>query len=574
MARKTNTQIARILREFALAYEAEGVRFKPQAYEIAAKTVEELPEELAVLYKKCGEECIDDLEGIGEAITKKIVKLVTVGKLPEYDALKKKYPFDILALTKIEGVGPKTAVTLYKKLKIKTRAQLEKAAKAGKIAKLSGFGKKTEQNILEGLGFLKSTGGRKLLSEGLRRAEEVTAAMKKSGTVKEFDACGSVRRRKETIGDLDFICTATDAERAIAAFKKLPQVKKVLEEGENRIFVRFNFNMDGDLLVLKPEEYGSALVHFTGSKEHNIKIRSLAVKKKMKLSEFGLFKGKKRVAGKTEASIYKALGMQTPPPEMREDRGEVEAARKKKLPKVIPYGSIKGDLQVQTNWTDGEHSIAEMAKAAKKAGLSYMAVTDHTKALAVTGGLDEKKLAKQAKEIDALNKKMKGFRILKSAEINVLKDGKLDISDEALKKLDIVSVAVHSHFSMTQKEMTDRILTALKHPSVQILFHPTGRLINKRPAYKLDIGKIVRAAKQYKVALEVNAYPERLDLNDAHIRLAVEEGVKLVIDSDAHHVDHFQYIDLGVAQARRGWAKKSDVLNTLSASELLKRLKK
>ena len=568
----TNRDIAHILNEIALIYEAEGVDFKPQAYQIAAKTVEELGEELSELYRKCGTKCVDDLPGIGKSITEKIEELVTTGHLKAYEKMKKKYPFDMVEMTAIEGVGPKTVVALYKKLKVKTIADLERVAKAGKIQKLGGFGKRSEEKILEGIGFYKRSSGRALLSVALYRSQKIIERMQKVKGVVHFDVCGSIRRRKETIGDLDFIVTTRKPKASIEAFKNLPEVEKVLEEGPSKVMVRFRFGMDGDLLILKPETYGAALVHFTGSKEHNIQLRSLAIDKGWKLSEHGLVKAKKILAGKTEQEVYKKLGMVWIPPEMREGKGEVAVALKGKIPSLIPYGSIKGDLQVQTKWTDGRDSIEDMAKAAKEAGLEYIAITDHTKTLAITGGLDEKGLAKQAKEIDALNKKIRGFKILKSAETNILKDGKLDIKDEALKKLDLVCVAVHSHFNMTQKEMTERIIRALKNPLVNILFHPTGRILKQRPAYKLDIAKIIKAAKQYKVALEANAYPERLDLKDAHIRMAVEEGVKLVINSDAHSTEHFQYLDLGVAQARRGWARKADVLNTKTLESFLKAL--
>lgn len=571
--KKTNQEIARILLEFAAIDEAEGIPYKPQAYESAAKTVAELGEELSVLYKKCGRECIDDLPDIGESISKKIETLVTKGSLSEHQKLKKKYPFDIVGFSEIEGIGPKKALKLYQALKIKTVAQLAKAAKDGKVAKLKGFGERSQKLILEGISFLGERAGRSLLSDADRRAEHIIYQMRKIPGVTHFDVTGSLRRRQETIGDLDFIVTTTDEKKAREAFKHLPEVDRVFEDAPEHIFVHFKFGMDGDMLLLKPEEYGAALLHFTGNKEHNIQIRKLAIKKGWSLSEHGISKGKKILASKTEEEIYQKLGMQMMPPELRQGNGEVEAARKGNIPDVIGFDDLKGDLQVQTDWTDGEHSIEEMAKAAKAAGLQYIAITDHTKALAMTG-LDEKELAKQGKEIDKLNKKLKNFRILRGAEVNVLKDGKLDISDAVLKNLDVVGISVHSYFHFSAAEQTKRIIAAMKNPRVHILFHPTGRHINERPAMELDMAKIIRAAKEFGVALEINADPARLDLKDAHIRMAVEAGAKLVVNSDAHHMDHFENLKYGIAQARRGWAKRSDVLNTLPLDAFLKKIKR
>lgn len=571
---KTNQQIARILREIGAFYDAEGVQFKPQAYENAAKTVENLGEELSTLYKKCGRECIDDLQDIGESISKKIENLVTGKSVSEYERFKKKYPFDIVGFSEIEGLGPKKSLKLYKALKIKTIPQLKKAAEQGKVENIKGFGKRSQEIILEGISFLAERAGRVLLPVADKRANRIVEQMLQVPGVKNFEVTGSLRRRQETIGDLDFIVTTTDEKKAREAFKNLPEVDKVFEDAPEHVFVHFTFGMDGDMLIMKPEEYGAALLHFTGNKQHNIEIRKIAIKKGWSLSEHGLAKGKNILASKTEEEIYKKLGLQMMPPELRQGTGETAAAKKGAIPKIIEYNALKGDLQVQTSWTDGEHSIEEMARAAKEAGLSYIAITDHTKALAMTGGLDEKDLAKQAKEIDSVNKKLKAFKILKGAEVDILKDGKLDIKDEALKKLDVVGVSVHGYFDLSEAEQTKRVIAAMKNPHVDMLFHPTARRLNQRPGVKLDMGKIVKAAKQYHVAIEVNADPARLDLRDAYIRMAVEAGTKLVINSDAHHKDHFSFLEYGIAQARRGWAKKSDVLNTLSVSEFLKKIRK
>ncbi len=570
----TNRDLAKILEEIGLMYQIEGVGFKPQAYAIAAKAVEEAPEELSALYKKCGTKCVDDLPGVGPGITDHIKELLTTGHFKHYEAMKKKHPFELWEMAQVEGLGPKRAEKLFKKLGTKNLAQLEKAALKGKVAELPGFGEKSQANLLQGIGFLKSAGNRRLLDEALTFARKIEAKLRQVPGVTHVDVCGSIRRRKETIGDVDFIATTTQPEKMMTAFKALPEVQQVLESTRGLVNVRFKNGMDGDLLILKPSEYGAALIHFTGSKEHNIQIRKLAISKGWHLSEHGIAKGEKILAGKTEEEVYKKLGMSWLPPEIREGRGEVEVALKGRVPKLVEYGSLQGDLQVTTDWTDGGQSIEVMAKAAQAAGLQYIAITDHTSSLAMVGGLNEQKFAEQGKEIDRVNKKYKGFKILKSAEISILKDGTLDLSDVAINKLDVVSIAVHDNFKMPIAQMTARIIKAMKHPKVNILFHPTGRKLNERPGYAVDIEKIIQAAKEFKVVLEVNATPNRLDLNDQHIKMAVDAGVKLVIDTDAHDASHFAFLEYGIATARRGWAKPSDVLNTKSLPEFLKAIKK
>jgi DNA polymerase (family 10) len=570
----TNRDLAKILEEIGLMYQIEGVGFKPQAYAIAAKSVEEAPEELSALYKKCGTKCIDDLPGIGPGITDHLKELLVSGHFKHYEVMKRHHPYDLWGMTRVEGLGPKRAEKLFKKLGIKNLPALERAARSGKVAKIPGFGAKSQANLLQGIEFLRTSGGRRLLDEALPMARSIEARLRKIPGATHVDVCGSIRRRKETIGDLDFIATTTQPEKMMIAFKTLPEVQHVLESTRGLVNVRFKNGMDGDLLILKPNEYGAALLHFTGSKEHNIQIRQLALAKGWHLSEHGIAKGNKILASKTEAEIYKKLGMAWLPPELREGRGEVEVALSGKIPKLIEYGSLQGDLQVTTDWTDGAQSIEVMARAAQSAGLKYIAITDHTQSLAMVGGLNEKRLSEQGREIDRLNKNFKNFRILKSAEVNIRKDGSLDLSDAALAKLEVVSIAVHDNFKMPSAQMTARIIKAMKHPQVNILLHPTGRKLNERPPYAVDIEKIIQAAKDYHVALEVNASPNRLDLNDQHVKMAVEAGVKLVIDSDAHDASHFSYLEYGLATARRGWAKPSDVLNTKSVAEFLKAIKK
>jgi DNA polymerase (family 10) len=357
-------------------------------------------------------------------------------------------------------------------------------------------------------------------------------------------------------------------------FVSMPDVINVYAHGETKSAVKLKSGMDADLRVVPAESFGAALNYFTGSKDHNVALREIAIKHGFKLNEYGLFKGTKRIAGKTEEEIYRALGLAYIEPELREHTGEIEAAREGKLPNLIGYRDIRGDLQVQTNWTDGTHSIREMALEARKLGYEYLAITDHTKSLAMTRGSDEKKLMRQMAEIDKLNREFGGKpKILKGAEVNILKDGSLDIRDDVLRKLDVVGVAVHSHFNMTRSDMTERIKRAISNPHVDILFHPTGRIINQRPPYELDIEDILKHAKRTGTVVEIDAYPDRLDLNDEHIRLAVKLGVKLSIDTDSHATSHLHYMELGIAQARRGWAEKKDVINTKPLAEMLKCLK-
>ncbi len=565
----TNREIANIFEEIALFLRAQNVAFKPQAYEVASEHILALEEELSDLYKKCGIECFDAIPGIGKNLAQKIEELIKTGKLKEYNEIKKKFPFDMRGLTTIPDVGPKTALMIYKKLKVKTIDDLERAAKTGKIALIPHMGTTSQRNILRGIQFQKGSSGRQIIHQALPYAKRLVEQLSQTPGVTHLDIAGSLRRRKETIGDIDLLATTTKPHELIDAFKRLQLVAEVLEDGPTKVTVRYKNNMNGDLRILKPEEYGAGLLYFTGSKEHNILLRELAIKQKMKLSEYGLFRGKTRLASKTEKHIYVSLGLQEIPAEIRVGEDEIELAAKKKIPTLLPYGSIKGDCQVQTNWSDGSVSIEEMAHAARAYGLSYIAITDHTKSLTIANGLNEKRLLQQGKEIDRLNKKLKGFRILKSTECDVRSDGSLDLNDEVLKTLDLVCVSVHSHRTLPKDKMTQRIIHAIKHPLVDVLFHPTGRIVNVRDSYEVDMDQILKAAILYHVAVEVNG-SERIDLHEKLIRQAVSMGVKLLVDSDAHTPEQFSNIEIGIGQARRGWAKKSDVLNTKTATEFLR----
>ncbi|KPJ85223.1 hypothetical protein AMJ57_03870 [Parcubacteria bacterium SG8_24] len=574
----TNREIADILREMSLLYEMDDVSFKPAAYEKAADSIGLLGREVKRIFEQEGRRGLDDIPGVGKAITEHIVALLTEGTFPEYVRMKKRIPADVLGLTAIEDIGPKTVKTLYRRLKIRTVRDLERAARAGRISRLPGFGKRTEQNILKNIGFLKAGGGRRLLGEILPLARELEGRLRRIPEVDHAVVAGSIRRRKETIGDMDVVVTTSSPKKVIDGFLSFPEIDEVLERGRTMVVVRLKNGLHADIRIVPNRSFGSALQHFTGNKEHNVIIRRHAASKGLKLNEYGLWRGKRRLASRTEQEVYRALGLPYIQPELRTASGELEAALEDRLPDIIPYGSVRGDLQVQTDWTDGVASIETMAEAAMELGHEYLAVTDHTKSLAMTGGLDDRQVARQAKEIDRLNaslrRRRKGFTILKGSEVDILKDGRLDLSDRTLARLDFVGAAIHSSFKLKASEQTERMIAAMRHPHVDAIFHPTGRIINKRPAYDLDMAAVLRAAKETGTAMEINAFPDRLDLRDAHVRLAMDLGVKLIIDTDAHAPEHLRYLDFGVAVARRGWARRRDVLNTRPLKSLLNWLKK
>ncbi|MEK7565341.1 MAG: DNA polymerase/3'-5' exonuclease PolX [Patescibacteria group bacterium] len=582
-----NQEIAKIFKEISILLSMQGVAFKPQAFERAATNIENLGEDLKDIYKKGGTKALEQIQGVGKSMAEMIEEYLKTKKIKEHLALKKKIPVDIEGLTSVEGVGPKGVYKLYKKLGIRTLGDLEKSAKAGLIKNLEGFGEKSEEKILRGLEFVKKHSGRYVLGFVLPEIREIVLRLEKSKYADKVLLCGSARRMQETIGDADILITSKNAKEVMDLFIKMPEVGRVVAKGETKSVVKLNNGLEVDLRVVAPKSFGAAAQYFTGDKNHNVELRKIAIDKGYKLNEYGLYsakggsasggKGEKLIAGKSEEDIYNALDMDFIPPELRTLNGEIEAAQNHKLPKLVDYGDLKGDLQIQTNWTDGENTIEEMAEAAMKIGLEYILITDHTKSLAMTGGSDEKKLEKQMAEIDKINKRSKfqdtGFKILKGAEVNILKDGSLDIDDKTLAKLDVVGVAVHSLFNLPKAEQTKRIIKAIENPNVDILFHPTGRIINKRPAYEVDMEEIIKAAKRTGTVLEIDAFADRLDLKDEHIRMAIEAGIKLSIDSDAHHTDHFKYLEIGIAQARRAWATREDIINTQPLDKMLGFLK-
>ncbi len=567
-----NQEIANIFYEIADFLEMEEVQFKPQAYRKAALVLEDLEDDVAKIYQEGGLKALKDIPGVGESTAEKIEEYIKTGKIKYYEKLKKKTPIKMEELTAVEGMGPKKAKKLYEELEIRDLADLEKAAKAHKIASLKGFGETTEKNILEGIAFLKRSKGRFLLGDILPRVKAVHQKLQELKEVARVDTAGSVRRMKETIGDADFLVISKKPKKVMDFFVSQPEVVKVWGKGDTKSSIRVREGFDIDLRVLPEESYGSALQYFTGSKEHNIAVRRIAIEKGFKLSEYGLFKGKKMIAGKTEEEVYKKLGMLWIPPEMRENQGEVEASLRGKLPQVIELGDIKGDLHCHSDWDGGENSIEDLARAAKKRGYEYVGITDHTKFLKIEHGLNERQLAQQRKEIDKLNSQFStfNFQILHGCEANILNDGSIDIKDEALAKLDFVIAGIHSNFKMPKEKMTERIIKAIKNPHVDIISHPTGRLIQKRDEYQIDFDKILRVARETGTILEINSFPERLDLNDQNIRRAKEAGVKMVINTDSHHKDQLRFMEFGIAQARRGWAEKEDIINVHPLQKLLK----
>lgn len=568
-----NSEIARKLFIISVYEDMMDEFFKARAYEKAARTVESLTEELTEIYKRGGVEAFLKIPGIGQAIAEKIEGLITTGKTKHLESLKKKIPVDVENLIELEGVGPKTIKVLWQKLKIKSVAQLEKAARAHKIQKLPRFGEKSEQDILRSIEFKKKHSGRFLLGYALPILEEIRERLSKVSGVKKVIIGGSARRMKETIGDADFLVATSDTKKVMDFFAGMPEVAHVYSRGKAKVLVGLKDGMDADLEVVEEKSFGAAAQYFTGDKDHNVAMRRIAIAKGWKLNEYGVFRGEKYLFGADEEELYKKFGMQWIPPEIRGNRGEIEAAMKNQLPDLIPYGSLKGDMQIQTSWTDGANSIMEMAQHAKKIGLEYIVITDHTKRLAFTGGLDEKKLAKQGAEIEAINKKLSGFEILKGSEVDILKDGKLDLKDEALKNLDVVGASIHSNFNLSSAEQTKRIIRAIENPNVDILFHPTGREIQKREPIAFDIEAVIDAAKETGTVLEINSFPERLDLKDEHVRLAKKAGCRFSIDSDAHSMKHFEFLRFGVGQARRGWLERKDVVNALPLDKMMKELK-
>jgi len=567
-----NHEVAELLNEIADLLEIQDIQFKPRAYRKAAFVIDGLSEDIEEIWKK---NKLDDIPAVGEGIAKKISDFLEHNTSSYLEKLKKQVPVDIEELGKVEGLGPKTIMKLYKKLGVKNIKDLEEAAKQGKIQTIEGLGPTVEKNILKSVEFAKKSGQRFLLGYALDIADEIKNRLKNLKEVSNVEVAGSLRRRKETIGDIDILITSKNPGKVMDFFTGMEDVKDILAKGNTKSAVRLRENIQADLRVVEEKNYGAALLYFTGNIQHNISLRKIAIKKGMKLSEYGLFdkKTNKMLAGKNEEECYKKLGLRYIEPEIREDEGEIEAAEKNKLPKLIGYNDLKGDLQMHTKWSDGNNSIMEMAQAAKKLGFGYICITDHTGQLKIANALDEKRIKKQREEINKVTNKSDNFKILQGTEVNIKDDGSLDMKNDVLKEFDIVLAAIHSGFKNPKEKITQRLIKAMENEHVDIIAHPFGRLLNTRPAYEMDFDKVLEKAKQTNTVLEINAYPERLDLNDVNVRAAIKARIKLSIGTDAHEVNELRYYKLGIATARRGWATKKDIINTYSVKDMLKLLK-
>jgi len=570
-----NQELSKIFYEIAEFLELDGVSFKPYAYKKAAFSLENLKDDVFDIYRKGGNKALQDIPGVGENIANHIEEYLKTRKIKIYQEYKKRLPLKMDELTRVEGLGPRKIKVLYEKLGIKNLKDLEKAAKNHKISPLFGFGEKAEKNILQGIEFQKRNKGRILLGEILPIAEKVLEKLKTLKEVDKISLAGSLRRRRETIGDVDILVVSKKPEKVMDYFTSLDIVEKVLATGKTKTSIYTKNGFDIDLRVVPEKSYGSALQYFTGSKDHNIATRKIAVSKGLKLSEYGVFKGSKQIAGKTEEDVYKAIGLSYIEPEIRENEGEIEAGLNKKLPRVIELKDIKGDLHCHSTASDGQDSIEKMIEGARELGYEYIGISEHTGSLVIAGGLNGDRLLKQNEEIKALNLKYKknNFRILHGCEVNIMADGSLDIKDEVLEKLDYVIASIHSSMKMPKSEMTKRLIKAMKNSNVDIIGHLTTRLIGRRDEIDFDFDKILEVAKETGTILEINSTPQRLDLNSINIRRAKEVGIKMIINTDAHQKEQLSQIKYGVFQARRGWAEKKDVINTNSVGDLLKNLK-
>jgi len=557
----SNAVVAAILYEISEILTVKNDRFRSRAYQLAAQRITSLTEDVKVLREK---EQLDEIPGVGKSIASTIVEILDTGQSKILEELKESLPKGVQDLMEIEGIGPRIAMRLVEELGITNIDQLEQAAKDGKIRVLKGFGEKKEANILQSIKEFRSRQTRFLLGSVLPVVDEMISWMKESDAVKKIEVAGSFRRRKDTVGDLDLLVASDASDIASERFVSMPPIERVISHGQTRSTVYLKGHLQVDCRVIKSEEYGAALQYFTGSKEHNVKLRTIAVKQGYKLNEYGLYKREndELVASESEEQIYNALGMQWIPPELRENRGEIEAALTGTLPHIIEYEEIKGDLHVHTKWSDGTATIVEMAEAAKKLGLKYIAICDHSKSLGIAHGLNEERLFEQGKEIDKINENLEDFKILKGIECDIKSDGSLDFSSTILKELDFVVASIHSGFKSEADVMTERMIKAIHNEYVSTIGHPTGRIIQKRNPYSLDLGKVFEAAASQDVAMEINAFPDRLDLDDVSSQKAKEYGVKLSIGSDAHASNQIDFLKLGIAVARRGWLTAEDILNT------------
>jgi DNA polymerase (family 10) len=563
-----NQEVAKIFAAMAdiLAIQGENAH-RVFAYQRAAENVAVLDRPLEELWR-AGE--LETVPGIGKTLAEKIDELMRTGRLQAYEKLKAQVPEGVVALLQIPDVGPKRAALFWKQLGITSVETLEQAARDGRLRDLPGMGQKSEEKVLAGIAALKRRSGRALLGVAWPLAAALLDALREAPGVVRVSPAGSLRRMRETVGDLDLLAAAEDPEPVMARFRALPQVAEVLLSGPTKTSIRTHDGLQADLRVLQPARWGTALQYFTGSQAHNIHLRGLALERGFSLSEYALKKEDgTEILCAAEEEVYATLGLPYIPPELREDRGEIEAALAGRLPALVELGDLKGDLQFHTTWSDGRNSLLEMARAAQAYGLRYALVTDHSRSLGVAGGLSVEQLHEQRAEIEKVNRKMSRFHLLAGVEVEVRADGTLDLPDEALAGLDLVVAAVHSALRQGREQVTARMLAAIRNPHVDVIAHPSGRLLGEREGADLDMEAVLRAAAETGTVLEVNAYPDRLDLDDVHVRRAVELGVKLAINSDAHSADGFAVLPFGVATARRGWARARDVINTWNVRKVL-----
>ncbi len=567
-----NQFVAEILYKIADLLDVKGeIFFKTRAYRMAAQTIEAMDEDIETI---SNENRLQSISGVGEALSKKIREIVETGKLEYFERLKEEIPEGLLTLLDIPGLGPKKVSALYENLDISTIKQLRKACIEGRLRDLDGFGEITERNILRGIQLREKTSGRVLLNVAYVDGNNYLDYMKRCDKIDRISIAGSLRRMKETIGDVDILASSGYPEDIMEYFVHYDDVQRVLLKGSTKTSVLLHDNLQVDLRVVKNESYGSALQYFTGSKEHNVKMRSLAIKKGYKLNEYGLFdkETEKYVAGEIEDEIYTTLGLSYIEPELRENKGEIDLAQKGHLPRLVEYDDVIGDFHIHSTWSDGSDSIEDISRVAQNMGYSFVCIADHSQSLKIANGLSEERVNKKIGEIRKLNKKLSNFRIFCGTECDIKSDGSLDYSDRILKKFDAVHIGIHSAFKMDGKEMTKRITRGMENKYVHFLAHPTGRLIGRRDPYEVDIEQIVDTARDTGTFLEINAFPDRLDLNDIHAKFAKERGVKFVLGTDSHSIANLSFIRFGVATARRGGLEKSDILNTYRLKEIEKML--
>lgn len=567
-----NREIARIFDEIADIMEIRQDNiFKIRAYRRASLNLEGLNRDLAQMTHK---ELLE-IPGVGADLAARIEEYLQTGTMAHYEQLKKEIPAGVFNMLAVPDLGPKTAKAIYDALQIASLDELEKAALDHRLIGIKGIKQKTEENILKGIQAVKRGRERQPLGRMLPAAEELVAALSEKAPIERIEVAGSIRRRRDTIKDIDIVATSPDPAAVMEAFLGLTQVHDVIMRGPTRASVTIREGVQVDLRVVEPASYGAALAYLTGSQPHNVRLREMAQKRGLKINEYGIFREEDnaRLGGENEEDIYRLLELSFVPAVLREDQGEIEAALKGRLPQLITAQDVLGDLHVHSRWSDGAHGIAELVEAARLRGLSYIAVTDHSQGLGVARGLTVERLMEQQAEIRALNRELDGFRVLHGTEMDIRNDGSLDFPDEVLAELDVVVASIHSGFNGTKEAMTARIVAAMRNPHVHIIAHPTGRIIGEREGYQLDMEAVLQAAMETGTALEINAYPLRLDLEDRHVRRAKELGVKIAINTDTHAKLQFETLPWGISVAQRGWLEREDVLNTLSADELLKRLK-